>query len=163
LSHFDRKSIIFYGVAISAVVTLFSAVTRYGNARLQAPLAIGGNYQLQIEPSQPCPQPPALQLRIQQSGIFVNGALTAASPDAQPPKTGTAPLTLDGRWRSPQLDLAGQAPALEVCGQSVERVAIASTHQADSLRGELTFAGLPAPLSFNGQLIPPNAGTPAPH
>ncbi|MBW4484024.1 MAG: hypothetical protein KME14_15910 [Tildeniella torsiva UHER 1998/13D] len=154
MSHFDRKSLIFYGVAISSVVTLFSVVSRYGTARLQAPIAIAGNYQLQIEPSELCSEPPSLQLRIQQSGIFVNGVLTAASPEAEPAGAGGKPFALDGRWRSPELDLAGRSPAMTVCGQSVERVAIASTRDGDSFSGQLTFAGLPAPLMFNSQLLP---------
>jgi hypothetical protein len=143
----------FYGVAISSVVTLFTVVSRYGMTHLKAPLAIGGNYQLQIEPSQPCPDPPPLQLRIQQSGIFVNGALLAAAPASTP--AGTASLSLDGRWRFPQLDLAGRSPTIEVCGRLVNRVAIASTHDGNAFSGQLTFAGLPAPLTFKGQLIPP--------
>lgn len=152
MSHFDRKSLIFYGVAISSVVTLFSAVSRYGMAHLQAPLAIGGNYQLQIQPSASCPEPPPLQLQIQQSGIFVNGALLAADPETKP-AAGNAPLTLDGRWRSPQLDLVGELPGITVCGQSGQ-VAIASTHDGDAFSGELAFSGLPDPLVFYSQLIP---------
>jgi hypothetical protein len=154
LSHFDRKSLIFYGVAISSVVGLFSLVSRYGNARLEAPMLIEGNYQLQIEPSASCPEPPPLQLRIQQSGIFVNGALMAASPEAKPAESGNAPLTLDGSWRSPQLDLSGRLSGLEICGQPVGRVAIASTQDGDVFSGELAFAGLPDPLAFNSKLIP---------
>lgn len=157
MSHFDRKSLIFYGVAISSVVTLFSVVSRYGTAHLQAPIAIEGNYQLQIEPSELCAEPPSLQLRIQQSGIFVNGALMIASPEAKPARV--APFTLDGRWRSPELELAGRSPAITACGQPVERVAIASTHNGDSLSGQLTFTGLPTPLTFNSQFLP--ARTPA--
>lgn len=152
MSHFDRKSLIFYGVAISSVVTLFSVVSRYGTARLQAPTAIAGNYQLQIEPSELCSEPPSLQLRIQQSGIFVNGALMATSPEVKP--AGAIPFTLDGRWHSPELDLAGRSPAITACGQPVERVAIASTHDGDSFSGQITFAGLPAPLMFNSQFLP---------
>jgi hypothetical protein len=152
LSHFDRKSLIFYGVAISSVVTLFSVVSRYGTARLKAPIAIEGNYQLQVEPSEQCSEPPALELRLQQSGIFVNGVLTAAGPESD--KAGGEPFSLDGSWRSPELDLAGRSPAMTVCGQSVEQVAIAGTHEGESFSGQLTFAGLSASLTFESQFIP---------
>ncbi|MBD1874140.1 hypothetical protein H6F75_11635 [Nodosilinea sp. FACHB-131] len=159
MSHFDRKSLIFYGVAISSVVTLFSVVSRYGTTRLQAPTAIGGNYQLQIEPSEQCSEPPSLQLRLQQSGVFVNGALVADSSKAKSAEAGGEPFNLDGRWRSPNLDLAGRSPAMTVCRQPVERVAIASTHEGASFSGQLTFAGLPAPLTFESQLIPDQTST----
>lgn len=154
MSHFDRKSLIFYGVAISSVVTLFSVVSRYGTARLKAPIAIEGNYQLQVEPSEQCSEPPALQLRLQQSGIFVNGVLTADGPEAKAGEAAGKPFALDGSWRSPELDLAGRSPAMTVCGQSVERVAIAGTHEGESFSGQITFAGLPAPLTFESQFIP---------
>ncbi|MBD2107554.1 hypothetical protein [Nodosilinea sp. FACHB-13] len=154
MSHFDRKSLIFYGVAISSVVTLFSVVSRYGTTHLKAPTAIGGNYQLQIEPNEQCSEPPALELRLQQSGVFVNGALAAASSEAKPAEVGGEPFNLDGRWRSPNLDLVGRSPAMTVCGQPVERVAIAGTHEGDSFSGQLTFAGLPAPLTFESEFIP---------
>jgi hypothetical protein len=95
-----------------------------------------------------------LELRLQQSGIFVNGVLTAASPEAKSDKAGGEPFSLDGSWRSPELDLAGRSPAMMVCGQSVEQVAIAGTHEGESFSGQLTFAGLPAPLTFESEFIP---------
>jgi hypothetical protein len=159
LSHFDRKSLIFYGVAISSVVTLFSVVSRYGTTRLQAPTAIGGNYQLQIEPSEQCSEPPSLQLRLQQSGVFVNGALVADSTEAKSAEAGGEPFNLDGSWRSPDLNLVGRSPAMTVCGQPVESVAIAGTHEGESFSGQLTFAGLPAPLTFESQLIAEQTST----
>ncbi|MBD2233122.1 hypothetical protein [Phormidium tenue] len=140
-------------------MTLFSVVSRYGTTRLQAPTAIGGDYQLQIEPSEQCSEPPSLQLRLQQSGIFVNGKLVADSPEAQSAEAGGEPFNLDGRWRSPDLDLTGSSPAMTVCGQPVESVAIASTHEGESFSGQLTFAGLPAPLTFKSQLIPDQTST----
>lgn len=158
MSHFDRKSLIFYGVAISSVVALFSTVTRYGNAHLHPPVAIEGNYPLQIQPSASCPEPPALQLHLQQSGIFMNGSLIAASPEALSTGTANTPLTLDGRWHPPKLEMTGQLQKMQVCGQAVTQVAIAGTHDGNTLSGELTFVGLPNPLAFESQVI----STPAP-
>ncbi|NJM66733.1 MAG: hypothetical protein HC851_14260 [Acaryochloris sp. RU_4_1] len=51
MSHFNKKSLIFYAGAIGSVVSLFSVVTAYGEAKLKPPKSITGSYQLQISPS----------------------------------------------------------------------------------------------------------------
>jgi hypothetical protein len=48
MSHFNVKSLIFYGTAICSVVTLFTIVTAYGEANLKASRPIDGDYSFQL-------------------------------------------------------------------------------------------------------------------
>ena len=154
MSHFSRKSLIFYGVAISSVVLLFNGVARYGTTHLKAPIAIDGNYELQLTPTAQCPQPDPLLLRIQQSGIYVNGALLTDKGEGTSNEA-VVPLTLDGKWRSSQLDLQGKVSPLTLCGQAVKAVTIVSTLDQDNLVGQLTFAGLTDSFAFQSDRLVP--------
>lgn len=152
MSHFSRKSLIFYGVAISSVVLLFNGVARYGTTHLKAPIAIDGNYELRLTPIAQCPQPDPLLLRIQQSGIYVNGALLNDEGEGTS-KGAVVPLTLDGKWRSSKLELQGKVSPLILCGQAVKTVTIVSTLDQDNLVGELTFTGLTDSFAFQGDRL----------
>jgi hypothetical protein len=163
MSHFSRKSLIFYGVAISSVVLLFNGVARYGTTHLTPPITIDGQYELQLEPTAQCPQPDLLLLRIQQSGIYINGALTIDNGDATS-KGAVIPLTLDGKWRSSQLDLQGKLSSITLCGQAVKAVTIVSTVDNNSLRGQLTFSGLTDSFSFRSdRLVPTDKSSSSSH
>jgi hypothetical protein len=147
MNHFSKKSLIFYACAIGSVLVLFSGVSRYGRANLSAPSLIDGAYVLDIDANQECPNPEPLLLKVQQSGIYVNAALVSVKNAER--SDFVAPLTLDGQWQAPELKLAGKAaPGLEVCGQVVGRVAIATQYQSETFTGELTFPELRDPLVF---------------
>lgn len=49
MSHFNLKSLAFYGVAIGSVLVLFKTVTAYGESNLKAPDKIGGIYRLEAQ------------------------------------------------------------------------------------------------------------------
>ncbi|QFS47250.1 hypothetical protein GXM_04740 [Nostoc sphaeroides CCNUC1] len=53
MNHFNLKSLIFYGVAISSVLVLFKTVTVYGENNLKAPPAINGRYRLTLSENLP--------------------------------------------------------------------------------------------------------------
>ena len=74
-SHFNFKSLTFYGVAIGFVLILFNLVTRYGEANLKAPARIDGRYRLSIAQLPDCLKSADPVLTIQQSGIYLNGFL----------------------------------------------------------------------------------------
>jgi len=68
MSHFNFKSLTFYGIAITSVLALFKVVTAYGESNLNASTSINGRYRLSY--TQPnCRQANALLLTIEQSGI----------------------------------------------------------------------------------------------
>ena len=154
MSHFSRKSLIFYGVAISSVVLLFNGVARYGTAELKAPPTIDGHYNLELEPTAQCPQPESLHLHIQQSGIYVNAALGLM--DREKISLHSHPLNLEGKLRSSQLDLHGDLSDMRLCGQSVAGVTIVSeilttNPTLQHLTGQINFTGLPDPFAFSSQ------------
>jgi hypothetical protein len=142
---------------------LFSGVSRYGKAHLQAPRLIDGVYTLQIDANANCPTPEPLLLRVQQSGIYINAALVT---QYHADEVNMAKLTLDGQWQEPELTLAGKVPGLEVCGKTVGRVAIAtqsqppSHSQPPSFNGTLTASAWQEPLTFR-TIAPANAPKPA--
>lgn len=147
---FSRKSLIFYGVTIASVIVLFNGVARYGTTHLKAPIAIDGNYELRLTPIAQCPQPDPLLLRIQQSGLYVNGALLTNQGEMT---ANGVPLTLDGKWRSSKLELQGKVSPLILCGQAVKTVTIVSTLDQDNLVGQLTFTGLTDSFAFQGDRL----------
>jgi hypothetical protein len=81
LNHLNRRSLTFYGVAITSVVILFQAVSTYGEANLKAPPDLRGQYQVAVTPALDClqtagaSQPSLLLLTLQQSGIYMTADL----------------------------------------------------------------------------------------
>jgi hypothetical protein len=115
MSHFNKTSLIFYGVAIGSVVTLFSVVTAYGENNLKASLAIGGDYELKIDPKPDCPNPKPLVLTIEQSGVYVSAALSPKDSDTTASEDFPRLFPLSGEWNQQQLKLAGKVSDLEIC------------------------------------------------
>ena len=54
MTHFNLKSLTFYGGAITAVVVLFEVVTAYGESNLKAPINIDGRYRLSYTQQPDC-------------------------------------------------------------------------------------------------------------
>jgi len=109
-SHFNLKSLTFYGVAIGFVLLLFNVVTAC--TKPKAPAPIDGRYRLSILKICPTVLKDALVLDIEQSGIYLNGSLLPASTDAQRARAGEANLlewsiqssTAEFSWYSSQLN-----------------------------------------------------------
>jgi hypothetical protein len=110
MSHFNKKSLIFYAVAIGSVITLFSIVTAYGEANLKTAKSVAGTYRLQIKPQSGCSTPPKLDLTLEQSGVYVTATLRSEAQSASKNQA-----ALSGRWRSPRLDLIGQGSLPDLC------------------------------------------------
>ncbi len=108
------RFLLFYGVTLLVVLLLFRWTTAYGEANLKAPPNVNGRY-LTTEPPLGCPANSRLAMTIQQSGIYLNGALALvdATSDPQAPQPQT--LTFTGHWQS-QMSLTGKTQALASCG-----------------------------------------------
>ncbi|WP_169153377.1 hypothetical protein [Brasilonema bromeliae] len=114
MSHFNFKSLTFYGVAISSVLLLFKVVTAYGENSIKAPPAINSNYRLVLSEKLPvCEKSDFLLLNLQQSGIYLNGFLLPAN------STKTSALSekhsLAGKLQNQQLSLSGEVTRHILC------------------------------------------------
>lgn len=112
------KLMLFYGSTIAAVLVLFRFTTAYGETRLQAPPNIDGTYLSAAAPPG-CPSDSQLQLTVQQSGIYLNGAIVLMQANTLPAAAHSASserLPLTGRWQQEAITLAGSAEALAPCG-----------------------------------------------
>lgn len=169
MSHFNKKTLTFYGTAIGSVLVLFSLVTRYGNNYLKAPVAIGGDYTLTITPSASCPNPAPLKLSIQQSGVYLTAALGATGPGNA--DTSQKPFTLNGSWRANQVDLTGRVLHLTVCvqgqgtaeGRHSTPVQIQGTLENKTLNGQISVEPSSERQNFTAQLEESAAVAPAGH
>jgi hypothetical protein len=119
MHHFNIKSLVFYGVAISSVLVLFKLVTTYGESQLKAAKTLGDRYSLQLaEKLGDCSQAPNLQLQIQQSGIYLNGfLLPEANPNTPSAPTHRIQPTLTGKLinHHQQISLSGNIPQTTLC------------------------------------------------
>ncbi len=86
MSHFNLKTLSFYGAMIGSVLVLFNIVSNYGENTLKAPVKIAGNYPLELlkNPNLPdCLKSKKLNLTIEQSGIYLAGELSLNIPDTE--------------------------------------------------------------------------------
>jgi hypothetical protein len=158
MSHFSKKSFIFYGVAIGSVIALFSVVTAYGESHLTVAAPIYGKYQLRVSPQADCPNPEILDLAVQQSGVYVTATLQPESAANNPaannpaannpaanhsaPLKGPEPSALSGLWQRERLRLEGQG--LEICpiatgaGTAADSQPVPLRIEAQLSQGQLT-------------------------
>ena len=166
-SHFNFKSLTFYGVAIGSVLLLFNVVSAYGEAKIKAPAAIGGRYRLSLAQNLPtCSKSDALMLNIEQSGIYLNGFILAADTDAQ--TTGEEKPSLTGQLSNQQLSLAGTLAISNLCTNPVSQpeatnrlknipsssVKIQSQVEGENLEGTITLSGISKAIGFTAQREP---------
>ena len=166
-SHFNFKSLTFYGVAIGGVLLLFNVVSAYGEAKLKAPAAIGGRYRLSLAQNLPtCAKSDALMLNIEQSGIYLNGFILAADTDAQI-RAGEEKPSLTGQLSNQQLSLAGTL-ANSLCTSPVSQpkvtnrlknipfssIRIQSRVEGENLKGTITLSGVSKAIGFTAQREP---------
>ncbi|MDX2213109.1 MAG: hypothetical protein SFY66_07455 [Oculatellaceae cyanobacterium bins.114] len=109
-SHFQPKSLLFYGTMIGSVTILFRFTSAYGETHLKAPPNINGHY-LISEPLAGCSESDRLMLVIQQSGVYINGTLTLVEAETTASSQANT-LTeenpsLAGRWKDQAITLSG--------------------------------------------------------
>jgi hypothetical protein len=117
---FSARSIGLYALAIGGAVVFFNLVTFYGEAKIEAPISVAGNYLITASDLPDCLQKKSLLLNIQQSGIYLNANLNiidVKNIDILNIKQRTpANLiqnlrpTFSGRLRDRQLELSGKLP-----------------------------------------------------
>ena len=153
-SHFNFKSLTFYGVAIGSVLLLFNFVTRYGEANLKAPGRIDGRYRLSIAQSPSCLNSADPVLTIQQSGIYLNGFLLPSGIDTQTKRQEKPSLT--GQLNNQQLNLAGTVPSSVLCNNLPRNnpsssFSIQSQLEGKNLAGKMTLSGISEAIEFTAQ------------
>lgn len=163
MSHFNFKSLAFYGGAISFVLVLFKVVTAYGESSLKAPAPIDGRYRL-FYTQLKCSKSNAPILAIQQSGIYLNGSLLPASTDVQQLTNAEHKPSLIGKMSNNQISLAGRVPSSVLCNNTLEAqtsdrlqnnspssVKIQSQVQGETLAGKMSVSGIPEVIGFTAQ------------
>lgn len=164
-SHFNFKSLTFYGVAIAAVLVLFNGVTVYGEAKLKAPAPIDGRYRLSFAQKPNCLKSDALVLVVEQSGIYLNGALLPAQTNAKLTSAKEKP-SLTGQLSNQQMNLAGTVPRSNICNNLSQTeaagrpqdnstsVSIQSRVEKETLQGQITLSGISEAIEFTAQRDP---------
>jgi len=177
MSHFNLKSLTFYGVAITAVVVLFEVVTAYGENNLKAPIDIDGRYRLFYTQQPDCLNSNAPVLTIQQSGIYFNGSLLPAQTNAVQPISAEKKTTLTGQMSNQQLSLVGTVPKSTLCNNisqaevsnrpkdnSPSSVTIQSRVQGEkTLEGQITISGRTKVMRFTAQREDPAESSKSSH
>ncbi|MBD2073452.1 hypothetical protein H6F86_06040 [Phormidium sp. FACHB-592] len=147
-NHFNLKSLTFYAVAITSVVTLFSVVTAYGEANLKAAQKIDGRYQIPAQDLPGCLKSDQLVLLVQQSGIYLTGSLLAADTIETLGKRATERPSMTGNWENQRLTLQGEASYLPKCQGTVK---VQGTIAEQTLTGTLSLSSAPGDIPFTAQ------------
>ena len=160
MSHFNVKTLSFYGLAIIAVVVLFNVVSAYGNANLKAPAPIGGQYRIKAQNLPGCLKSEELVLDIKQSGIYLVGSLLPAKIDVHTATIANEKPSLHGRLSNQQLSLDGRLPWITGCNHSAEpanvskgslSVQIQGSVNEKTLSGQITLSSIPTVAEFTAQ------------
>lgn len=169
MSHFNLKTLTFYGVMIGSVLLLFKGVTAYGE-NLKAPKAIGGTYQLTSSDLPDCLQSERLMLTIEQSGLYIAATLNLEPIKSSKPSTSeTGNLTksdaiapkpqtikLNGMMQSQPFTLSGKTAQLGNCLAAkpgvAEEIQLQTRFQENNLLETLQWSSLN--LNFTGQSQP---------
>ncbi len=138
---FNLKSLSFYGATLAFVVALFSFTTNYGESNLRAPTKIAGRYRLSGKNLPGCLKAETLILSIEQSGIYLNGALLSEKDASQTATAAKKKPLLTGLFQQPQLELSGK-PSLDNCKgeRSLTNLQIQGTIDQATLKGKILLA-----------------------
>lgn len=156
MSHFNFKSLTFYGVAIGSVLLLFKVVTAYGEKNLQAPPVINGRYRLTLAENLPnCETSSPLLLNIQQSGIYLNASLLPANANADTEKQ----HSLTGLFQNQQSSLSGKVEGYLLCNTPLaqddrNKLVTIQMKLVDhgKITGQLNVNGISQSLGFTAML-----------
>ncbi|KYC41317.1 hypothetical protein WA1_21655 [Scytonema hofmannii PCC 7110] len=129
MHHFNLKSLVFYGTAISSVLLLFKVVTAYGESNLKAAPTLNSHYRLVLNDNlQICKQSNPVVLNIQQSGVYLNGSVQSANLNTKMSTANKTTSSLTGKLNHRQLSLSGKVPRAILC-----HTPNAATQQSPSL------------------------------
>ncbi|MGI0491178.1 hypothetical protein ACN4EG_05155 [Alkalinema pantanalense CENA528] len=152
MGFFNAKSLVFYLGTIGLVIGLFTVCSNYGEASLKPERKIAGKYTI-VNSSAAALQGQILEL--DQSGVYLNGALYSATKPKNSNNLAATPHSLSGVKQGTTWVLVGTISAV-ICGSSVDQVT-APTQLAQSTT-TLTFTVESSqPLMLQGQLTCPNA------
>lgn len=146
--HFSPRSLAFYGIAIVSVVVLFSIATAFGESKLKAPRNIDGQYAISDAALPGCLSGKKSALIVQQSGIYITGALIPADADERVIRTAKERPLLHGDWNNRELTLRGSLAYLTNCQ---EQISIVGTIEQDTLSGQLQLGANTAAVPFTAQ------------
>jgi hypothetical protein len=141
MSHFNLKTLSFYGIAIGSVLILFKTVSAYGESKLKAPPNINGNYQfLPTENLPSCLQERQLTLNIEQSGIYLFGDLTVASKELSEVQNkseskNTVKIPFSGNFQDDQVVMSGKGN-VSSCDSEMQ-LTIQGKHDGENLVGQI--------------------------
>jgi len=151
-SHFDLRSLIFYTGSIGVVVILFTVATAYGEKNLQAPRRIDGSYPLTMQVPANCLKGKPVNLLLQQSGVFLTGALLPTDASEQATRIAQERPSLSGRWQNDELTLTGHLGRDWTCNDTVK---ITGSLNQNSLIGTLSLSSVPQPIEFRSDRVAP--------
>lgn len=152
MSHFNLKSLAFYGIAISSVVVLFKVVTAYGNTNLKAPPAMGGFYEINTSNLPQCLPGDSLLLNIQQSGVYLFADLEQNASNIKDVSVNKSRPSLNGRLSNQQFSLNGKIAEGDKCNNSrkigkdklMTVVKIQGVVNGEIISGKISFNSTPA-------------------
>jgi hypothetical protein len=157
MSHFNIKSLAFYGIAIGFVTVLFKVVTAYGETNLKAAPAIAGDYRFDAKNLPECLKSDALVLTIEQSGVYLSGNLKSDNSSVDRKKTAEEKPSLAGKWENQGWSLSGVVPNLTGCGESTggasqkSLVKLRGIVEGESLKGKISLVENAAATDFTAQ------------
>jgi hypothetical protein len=149
MSHFNLKSLIFYGVAIGSVVVLFKVVTAYGESSLKASPPIEGRYRIDAKNLPGCLQAEALVLEIQQSGIYLNGSLLPTKNHVDSQIIVKEKPSLLGKFSEKKLSMSGAVPQLKSCQNQF--LSLQGIVDGNTLKGKINLSSIPNAVNFTAQ------------
>jgi hypothetical protein len=154
MNHFSARSIGLYILAIGSAIGFFQVVTSYGEANIEAPIAVAGDYLISAPSLAGCLHQKQLLLRLQQSGIYLNASL-ASDRSAL-----TSRPTLSGRLSANKLDVSGSVPPT-ICSLASQVHLAGSfdrgTGSSQRLQGQLWLTSPntnATPVDFTGTVQP---------
>ncbi|XZO01682.1 MAG: hypothetical protein ACM65L_24895 [Microcoleus sp.] len=158
MSHFNLKSLAFYGIAIGSVTLLFKVVTAYGETNLKAAPAIAGSYSFDAKNLPECLKSDDLVLTIEQSGVYLSGNLKSNNSSVDRQKTTPEKPTLAGKWENQGLSLSGAVPNLTGCGESggssqKSLVKLRGIVEGESLKGKISLVENAVATDFIAQRV----------
>ena len=159
MSHFNIKSLAFYGIAIGSVTVLFKVVTAYGEANLKAAPAIAGDYRFDATNFPECLKSDAFVLTIEQSGVYLSGNLKSDNKPVDGKTTTPEKPSLAGKWENQGLSLSGVVPNLTGCGESTgggsqkSLVKLRGIVEGESLKGKISLVENAVATDFTAQKV----------